>query len=620
MPQYFLYCRKSTESEDRQVLSLESQTGELQRLADKLGVAIADILNEARSAKAPGRPVFNEMMRRIYRGEAQGIICWKLDRLARNPIDGGAILWAMKQQGLEIVTPTQAFRQSDDNKILLYIEFGMAEKYIDDLSRNVRRGLQAKVEKGWYPGVAPLGYLNNKFKEQGGRDLTNDAERFPLVRRMWELMLTGLHSPPQILKVVNDEWGFRTRQMRRQGGKPLARSVIYKIFTNPFYYGWFEYPKGSGRWYKGKHEPMITAEEFDRVQVLLGRKGRPRAITRVFPFTGLLRCGGCGSAVTAEEKHQLICPLCRCKFAYRGKDTCPRCHMRIEDLRAPKILRYTYYHCTKSQDPRCIQKSIEASELDRQIDAYLSRIQISPRFKERALASLEQFRKEEARGHTEMIEAQQRAYQDCVKRLQNLLNLKTSPQNADASLLSDEEYARQRSQLLKEKDRLEELLKDTGHRVRQWVEVTEKTFEFACRARAWFAHGDATRKKIILAAVGSNLTLRNKTLLIEAKNPFLLLEKSLAHGSTAQAPLEPTSYRLPKTQKEPLGSLSLSSRRGRDDDRTYRAKSRDLVATIYRFYKETGALIEIPVFADTIAAEQRRIEPPSSTKPTIANV
>jgi site-specific DNA recombinase len=148
-----------------------------------------------------------------------------------------------------------------DNIILMYIEFGMAQKYVDDLSRNVKNGLKTKVGNGWYPGVAPAGYLNYTDKITGENRLVKDPERFPLIRQMWDLMLTGHYSTTQILDIANNKWGFRTRPTRLMGGKPLARSGIYQTFTKPFYYGRFEYPAGSGKWYEGKHEPMITEAE-----------------------------------------------------------------------------------------------------------------------------------------------------------------------------------------------------------------------------------------------------------------------------------------------------------------------------------------------------------------------
>lgn len=572
MSKFFIYCRKSTEAEDRQVLSIESQTNEIKRLAEQRGLSIVEILTEARSAKAPGRSVFNKMMQRIYRGEAKGIICWKLDRLARNPIDGGAIIWAIKQHGLEIVTPTQSFSQSDDNTILMYIEFGMAQKYIDDLSRNVKRGLRTKVEKGWYPGIAPLGYLNNKSKDKGEKNLVTDPERFPLIRRMWDLMLTGLYAPTRILTIANNDWGFRTRQMRKQGGKFLHRSMIYRIFNDPFYYGWFEYPKGSGQWYKGKHEPMVTEEEFNRVQVLLGRRGNPRAIKHSFPFTGVIRCGECGSMVTAEEKHQLVCSACRLKFAYRQKERCPRCETPIEKMTSPRFLHYTYYHCTKSKNPDCSQGSVEAHKLDKQIAEYLSGIQLSERFKDWAISYLHEMYDHEMKARNGTIEAQQRAYQDCVKRLDNLVKLKTSPQNTDGSLLSDEEYGKQRFQLIKEKTQLKELLQDSGDRVEKWVETAEKIFQFASVARERFAKGDLNTKKEILLAIGSNLTLKDKKLFIEAKKPFLVLEKSLPDLPQDNAAFEPKIFRVNKRKRELVGSLSLTGCWRRDDVRTSKSK------------------------------------------------
>jgi hypothetical protein len=525
-------------------------------------------------------------MQRLYRGEIAGIICWKLDRLARNPVDGGSIIWAIKQHGIKVVTPAQSYAREDDNIILMYIEFGMAQKYVDDLSKNVKRGLKTKTENGWYPGIAPLGYLNDTNKQTGLNTLLKDPERFPLIRRMWDLMLSGLYTPPKILEIANTEWRLRTRPMRKLGGKPLCRSAIYKIFTKPFYYGSFEYPKGSGKWYEGRHEPMVTPAEYDRVQTLLGRNGNPRPRSHCeFAFTGLLRCGECGSTVTAEEKHQVICGGCRFKFAYRRYEACPRCHLPIAEMPNPLFLRYTYYHCTKKQDPKCSQKVIPLADLEGQIDQYISRIQISVRFKKWAFIYLSELHEKEAKSRNDDLQARQKAYRDCLKRMDGLVKLKTSPGNADGTLLSDEEYGRQRVDLLKEKAEIEELLRDTGERAEQWWKLTEQTFEFALTARSRFAKGDAKTKKEILATIGSNLILKDKKLCIEAKKPFFLIEESLSGLKSPDHRVEPEFILTPQGQKPTDASSCLSLRGGRDDVRTLEHRNKKLVKSIYTFYK-----------------------------------
>jgi len=564
MPRYFIYCRKSSESEDRQVLSIESQMRELNGLAERLNLTVVDTLTESYSAKAPGRPVFNEMIKKINQGKADGIICWKLDRLARNPIDGGQISW-MLQQG--VIRHIQTYDRSyypQDNVLIMGVELGMANQFILDLSKNVKRGLKTKAEKGWQPGLAPLGYLNDKSKGKGRMEIIKDSDRFNLVKKMWQLMITGTYSPPKILDIANNKWGFRTAH-----GKPLSSSGIYRIFTNPFYYGWYEYPRGSSSWYKGSHQSMITAEQYDKVQILLGRKGKPRPQKHKFAFTGLIRCGQCGAMLTAEQKNQIICSVCKCKFSSNNRLSCPKCNMAIEKMKSPTVLKYIYYHCTKRKNPTCDQGSIELKELERQIDQYLSRIQISESFKNWAIKYLKQQNKKEIASRQIILSSQQKAYNNCLKKLDNLFELKISPLNTNGSLLSDQEYAKRKTELLKEKVRLEEILSDTGSRVERWLNDAEKTFELACYAREWFAKGSPQEKSRILQTLGSNLTLKNKILYIQLKKPLLLIERVSRGLPQIKGAFEPKNKGQNERQLEQFYSKNPILRGLVDDVRTY---------------------------------------------------
>jgi len=586
MPGYFIYCRKSSEAEDRQVLSIESQTRELEALASKLNLPVAEILVESKSAKEPGRPIFNNLMERVYRGEVAGIICWKLDRLARNPVDGASIIWAIKQQGIKVMTPAQSYARDDDNVILMYIEFGMAQKYVDDLSKNVKRGLGTKVENGWYPGVAPAGYFNHTDKATAENTLVKDPDRFPLIRRMWELMLTGVYSPAQILEKANKEWGYRTRTTRKMPGGPLARSAIYQFFNNPFYYGRFEYPKKSGRWYDGKHEPMVTKEEFDRVQELLHRNDAPRAKTLEFAFSGLIRCGDCGKVVVGEEKHQVMCGTCRFKFAHRNRKACPRCRTSIKSMTKPLFLKYTYYHCSKSLRPRCPQKCVTAQDLEKQIDAFLASIEISDRFKEWALKYLDELAAQEIASRAEINQARQKAYQETLRRIENLVALKTSAGNADGSLLTDEEYRQQRMLLVKDKEALGASLKEGDEMAA--LKKAKEVLEFASTVRARFAKGDAKTKKQILLTVGSNLTLTAKILSIEAKKPFFILGDFTLDQNGQNAPIEP-EMRLMEKGRKARNWVNLHTKlRDLHEDRTpdnYQ-RERSLAEHLYHFFRK----------------------------------
>lgn len=544
---YFLYARKSSEAEDRQVASIGSQIDELEKVARNLGLRVEDTLSESQSAKAPGRPVFNEMLQRIYKGEAHGILCWKLDRLARNPIDAGQIQWMIQKGALQSIQTYSKNYTAADSTLLTSFEFGIANQFIIDLSQNVKRGLRAKAEKGWMPGIAKAGYLNTPNLEKGFKVWVEDPKRFPLVRQMWDLMLTGNYSPPQILDIATKKWGYRTVQRKKEGGKAMSRSTIYNIFTDPFYYGWFEYPKGSGTWIHGEHKPMITKDEYDRVQFLLGRKGKPQPKTREFSYTGTMTCGECGSGITAEEKNQIICPDCRHKFAYENKFECPKCGIAIAKMKDPVKLHYVYYHCTKKKNPKCTQtKATTLDSLEMQIDSELKNLEIDEDYMKVALDYLNEKKQEEIQNSSTAQKSFQEELTTVQDRIERLSNEYTSSQNVDYSIFTPEEFKERKAKLMRERTEIESRIKTKQENADNWLELSENTFNFCAYARYHLKNGDKRQKRSILSALGSNLTLTDQKLNIQAYEPYLIIKNALATIRADKERLEPKNNRATK--------------------------------------------------------------------------
>jgi DNA invertase Pin-like site-specific DNA recombinase len=361
---YCLYARKSTEQDEKQASSIESQVKEMLAIAERENLEIVDIRREAHSAKDSGqRPVYKELLEDIRRGRFNGILTWAPDRLSRNAGDLGSLVDLMDQKLLlEIRTYGQHFHNSPNEKFLLMILCSQAKLENDNKSINVKRGLRTRVEMGLWPGPAPTGYLKEGRIDKKCQVIL-DPDRAPIIKKMFERVAYEKWSGRKLFHWLKFELNLKTAT----GNKNLTLSNIYVILQNHFYYGSYEYPKKSGNWYNGKHDPIITKELFDQVQAQMKSQSL-RVENKEFAFTKLMTCGLCGSGICADEK--------------------------FKKLKDGTINRHVYYGCTKVRDKQCPCGYINEVDLIEQFVKLMDQIDLNEiGIKEKIKAEVERVKK-----------------------------------------------------------------------------------------------------------------------------------------------------------------------------------------------------------------------------------
>jgi site-specific DNA recombinase len=470
---YFCYLRKSSESAERQALSIPAQMAEARKIFPDLDI---EFIEESKSAFIPyERPEFQHMIERIRKGERTGLIAWHPDRLSRNEIDASTITYLLRTNVLEDLK-FGAYHFTGGPEGIMYLQLALSQSQYESSrkGRDVKRGLEQKARTGSFPAaVLPEGYTRDRTGGKGNTRIISDSERLPLIKRAFEAMLTGNYSPIQIREMLNNQWGYRTRQ-----GQKLGRSSIYNVLTRVFYSGSYMW---GGVLYEGTHERIITPEEFDKVQAILGRKGRPRSKKHMLVFAGgMIRCGECGCGVTAEEK--------------------------IKHMKNGKTHRWVYYHCIKRKFPGCSQGSIEETELLRQVTATLDSLVIPPEFHSFAMKWFKKENEKNYRVITESVESQNRSYTECIKRLENLGYMRANGE------ISPEEYASMKARELERKGQLERSRGATGARIDQWVKTGDEMLTFIESAKEKLRTGGYSTKRALLSTLGSNLVLKDRIL------------------------------------------------------------------------------------------------------------
>lgn len=318
---YCLYARKSSEQDERQAMSIDSQIKEMTTMADREGLKVTEIKQESHSAKQSGqRPVFLELIADLRSDKFQGILTWAPDRLSRNAGDLGSLVDLMDSNHLvHIRTFGQSFSNTPNEKFLLMILCSQAKLENDNRGVNVKRGIRAKCEMGWRPCMPPLGYYT-RASTGGPKDVITDEIRAPHIKHMFEMSAEG-KSGRYIRR-----WLEENKVLTRKN-KHISLSMVHKILKASFYYGEFEYPKGSGHWYQGKHEPLVSKELFNKVQEQLKVPQKSKWGAKEFPFRRFLTCANCGAQVVGEEKFK--------KRVDGGQN------------------RHVYYHCSRNVDISC---------------------------------------------------------------------------------------------------------------------------------------------------------------------------------------------------------------------------------------------------------------------------
>lgn len=484
------------------MLSVESQLREDLRLAQEHAVHVAGerVFTEAMSAKKPGRPAFAQMLALFQNGHCDSLIAFKLDRIARNMQEGGQVIQLLQEGKIRRIITTERTYLPSDNVLMIAVEFGMANQYSRDLSVHVKNAIKTKVASGQYPGLAPIGYLNDLSRQEGRRTIIADPARFEQVRTLWHLMLTGAYTVPALWRKAANEMHLTTPQYGKHGGTLLSKNTLYNVFCSHFYRGWFVL---NGELHPGSHPAMVTNEQFWRVQELLGRKGLPRPKkNREFAFSGsLIRCGECGSSITAER------------------------HTKT-NKRDGRAHEWTYYRCTKKK-PRttCRQPFLEVKELEHQVDAFLSSITMPD---DVLIWALDQLRAAEGRDlamQKEQQEAQRRALAHNETARKRLMDMRLR------DLIDDTEFLERKTELAREGERLGQLLTDGDNGSNLWLERVEKAFSFCNTARKAFAEGNGNQKREVLEMIGSNLILENKKLIIYPDEFFAKMQNAVENAA-----------------------------------------------------------------------------------------
>lgn len=480
---YIRYSRKSSETKEKQIASINDQNAECDEHAAKYGLHIVARMEEEKSAFKPNkREKFTAMIEAIKSGKANAILTWKPDRICRNPLEGGEVLQLL-QDGIlkEIRTPLGDIYTPDSDHLILQIHFGMANQYSRLLSQNVKRGLNRKAkDRHEYPRRACLGYEG--FGERGQRDIRPHPVEAPLILKAFKLAATGVYSLGHIVEELHEE-GFRTKT-----GKKISKSYLYTILTCPTYYGWFYQ---NGELFEGKYEAIISKGLFDLVQEKLKDRSKPKNMTWVRAYTKLFRCGKCGCAITTTIKRKFV--------------------KSINEYKT-----YSYHHCTKRRGT-CDEPQLSDVEMTNLVLELVDSISIDEEVWRLGIELVREKHASEVNRNKHSLQYTNQQNESIRDQINRLVEMRTNEE------LTKEEFLEQKERLVKKLDVNKSKIIDSNDSMKTWLELMEEFLNTAFQIREIMIDGTPEQRQTTLNKIGENFLISGKKLTFSFKKPYDIL-------------------------------------------------------------------------------------------------
>lgn len=477
-PKYFLYARKSTEDDDKQVMSIEAQLFELREFASKENLEILAEFQESKSAKTPGRTVFGEMMNKVEQLDGVGILAWHPDRLARNSIDGGRIIYAVDQSHIvSLRFPTFWFEPTPQGLFMLQVAFGQSKYYSDNLAQNVKRGMRQKIRRGEWLTKAPFGYINNRQI----RNIEPHPVHSKIIVRAFTEYAKGTYSYDALAEFLS------LHGVAKSSGAPLVKASIRRMLTNRAYLG---FTKHNDEWFDGSFAPILSPKLFEAVQTVLKKRERPhtRKANHDFPFTGLFRCGECDSMFTAQWA--------------TGK--CGG--------------RYRYYRCTKKKGV-CSQGYVREDVLVSQIKERLQTISLCDAYTDYLLEKIGSLQQDEHNASQSVTENLSDGIKASEVRLETLVSA-----FIDGDIPKDI-YLKKKDEIMRTTLALKQKKKDSRQQGKNWVEPLREWILDTKQANFLNSSTDFHEISSFVKRIGTNPTVRDKSVCFGAPVPSEFVAK-----------------------------------------------------------------------------------------------